>query len=399
MFGKKSDNSPQTAQRQSLLRANMQEMPEPLETRREPDYFVEPRWKRLTEYEKLLVYAQPNPHWIPGGFNWGDYTQKFSGGRDVWGNYFTELKSSNWYSFRDPNRRWQFPYVTEKAEEWRAKQRLLKTYVEDGQYRQIDPWWLNEIINKYYAAFLHHEYGLFAAHASPIRDCLSDVIRVAISTGCFDVLDSAQMIQAERIFWKRCYPELDESVEPSKQLWLEDASLKPVREAVEQLWKGTYDHLEAIFAIYMVHEPLFGRFARREFFTTMAPYFGDVITPMFLSWTIRSQHVDKDWAFDLFDTTLGQDAQFGAYNKKVMQMWLEKWAPQTIVAIQGFGGLWDKLEGRPQTQALGLAEARAQSIQRILTDWQAEFLERLGLSYPWERELESLQERVLVPVR
>jgi len=44
-----------------------------LSSQREFTFFAKPRWKKLTEYEKLLLYAQPNPDWIPGGLDWGDW--------------------------------------------------------------------------------------------------------------------------------------------------------------------------------------------------------------------------------------------------------------------------------------------------------------------------------------
>jgi methane monooxygenase component A beta chain len=44
------------------------------------NYFVKPRGRRLSEYEILCCYTQPTPDWIPGGLDWGDWTQKFHGG-------------------------------------------------------------------------------------------------------------------------------------------------------------------------------------------------------------------------------------------------------------------------------------------------------------------------------
>ena len=44
----------------------------------------------------------PNPDWIAGGLDWGDWTQKFHGGRPSWGNESTELRTTDWYRHRDP---------------------------------------------------------------------------------------------------------------------------------------------------------------------------------------------------------------------------------------------------------------------------------------------------------
>ena len=78
------------------------DIPEPIDTQRRMNYFVTPRGKRLSEYEILSLYTQPNPDWIAGGLDWGDWTQKFHGGRPSWGNESTELRTTDWYRHRDP---------------------------------------------------------------------------------------------------------------------------------------------------------------------------------------------------------------------------------------------------------------------------------------------------------
>jgi methane monooxygenase component A beta chain len=70
------------------------------------NYFVKPRGRRLSEYEILCCYTQPTPDWIPGGLDWGDWTQKFHGGRPSWGNETTEMHSTDWHKHRDPAKRW-----------------------------------------------------------------------------------------------------------------------------------------------------------------------------------------------------------------------------------------------------------------------------------------------------
>jgi hypothetical protein len=192
-----------------------------LSSQREFTFFAKPRWKKLTEYEKLLLYAQPNPDWIPGGLDWGDWPQRFPGGRDVWGNYFTELRCQDWYAFRDPAKRWQFVYVSEKGDEWRVLRRRLAAYADLELWRGIAPWWRDEILSRVWGAFLHHEYGVFNTLSSVARDALSDVIRTAVSTAAFDKLDNAQMIQMEKLFLAKLMPEgFNADIEHAKNFWL-----------------------------------------------------------------------------------------------------------------------------------------------------------------------------------
>jgi len=97
--------------RRLLLNPDFDEAVEPFETRRTMGYYANPYRKRISEYEKVLLYAQPSPDWIPGGLGLGGWTGKFAGGRGAWENYFTEAKSSDWFAFRDPGSRWEQPYV------------------------------------------------------------------------------------------------------------------------------------------------------------------------------------------------------------------------------------------------------------------------------------------------
>ena len=177
-----------------------------LNSQRKMNYFVEPRWKRLSEYEILTLYSQPNPDWIAGGLDWGDWTQKFHGGRPSWGNESTELRTTDWFRHRDPARRWHAPYVKDKAEEWRYTNRFLEAYSAEGAVRSIDPKWRDEILDKYWGALLFSEYGQFNAHSSVARDALSDTIRSTATFAGFDKVDNAQIIQLERNFLSKVSP-------------------------------------------------------------------------------------------------------------------------------------------------------------------------------------------------
>src|SRR3954470_14872987 len=99
-----------------------------LEERRTALYFAHPYGSRISEYEQVLLHAQPNPDWIGGGIGLGGWTTAFPGGRGAWENYSTEAKSSDWFVFRDPGGRWQRPYVAEKADGWREFRRLVGTF-------------------------------------------------------------------------------------------------------------------------------------------------------------------------------------------------------------------------------------------------------------------------------
>ncbi|MDF9393307.1 MULTISPECIES: aromatic/alkene monooxygenase hydroxylase subunit beta [Methylococcus] len=344
----------------------------PLDSNNKMGYFVTPRWKRLTEYEALTVYAQPNADWISGGLDWGDWTQKFHGGRPSWGNETTELRTVDWYKHRDPLRRWHAPYVKDKAEEWRYTDRFLQGYSADGQIRSMDPTWRDEFINRYWGAFLFNEYGLFNAHSQASREALSDVIRVSITFWGFDKIDLAQMIQLERGFLAKIVPGFDESTAVPKAEWTTGGIYKGARLAVEALWQEVFDWNESAFSVHAVYDALFGQFVRREFFQRLAPKFGDNLTPFFINQSQTYFQITKVGVHDLYYTTLGDDPEFGDYNRTVMRNWTGKWLEPTIAALRDFMGLFAKLPAGATDKEEIIA-----SLYRVVDDWIEDYASRI----------------------
>jgi hypothetical protein len=202
------------------------------------------------------------------------------------------------------------------------------------------------------------------AHASVVRDTFTDMIRVAVGTGALDHLDTAQMIQAEKMYLAQVRPDVDEDIAPPKEAWLSDPIFAGARTVVERLWGESYDAIETLFGLYMVYEPLFGRFARREFFYRHAALHGDHYTPQMIWSTLRAGEAASRWAFDLFQRVLGGDPAFGAYNVKVMQMWAETWLPLTLEAMSDLMPLWETTE-RLRTGSVGPHVAA----QRVVGEW------------------------------
>jgi len=340
---------------------------EPLDKQNKMNYFVKPRGRRLTEYEVLCCYAQPTPDWIPGGLDWGDWTQKFHGGRPSWGNETTELHSTDWHRHRDPALRWHALYVKDKAEEWRYTDRFLKAYSADGQVRSIDPVWRDEVLNDYLGAFCFSEYGLFNAHSSASRDCLGDTLRMSIAMIGLDKIDNAQMIQLERTFLAKLVPGFPESTAEPKKEWTQGAIYKSARETVEDIWQATYDWNEILWSGHMVYDALFGQFVRREFFLRLSSYFGDNLTPFFINQMQLYYSQTKGITGDMFFYCLADDVEFGDYNKRLMRAWTNKWLPRTVASLRDFMGIFSKIPVIPGVTSKDAIEA---ALIRVFDDWK-----------------------------
>ncbi len=348
--------------------------PGSLDTQRRMNYFVEPRGKRLSEYEILTLYTQPTPDWIPGGLDWGDWTQKFHGGRPSWGNEFTELHSSDWHLHRDPAKRWHMPYVKDKSEEWRYTTRFLESYAAEGSIRTMDTFWRDVMISGYWGAALFNEYGLFNAHSSVVRDCLSDTIRSSATFAGFDKIDVAQMIQAERAFIAKIVPGFDESTHQPKQIWLTDPVYRGARVLIEELWQGIQDFNEILWSAHCVYEPLFGQFLRREFFLAHAPRFGDSLTPFFINQSQVYFQTTRGAMTDLYLTCLADDQEFSAYNRRYLRAWTGKWLPQTVSALKDFMGIYAHIE---KIDGLSDKASVTAALHRVFGDWEADYASKI----------------------
>lgn len=347
---------------------------EALDTQRKMCYFVEPRGRRLTEYEVLSCYAQPTPDWIPGGLDWGDWTQKFHGGRASWGNETTELYTTDWHRHRDPARRWHAPYVKDKMEEWRYTDRFLKGYSADGTIRNMDPAWRDDVLNTYWGAFCFSEYGLFNAHSSASRDCLGDTIRQTITFVGLDKVDAAQMIQLERTFLAKLVDGFPESTDAPKKEWTQGTIYRGARETVEEIWGGTYDWNELMFATHAVYDPIFGQFVRREVFQRLASYHGDTLTPFFINQMQTMVHIGKDQMSDMLFYCLADNPEFSAYNRRVMRAWTDKWLDKTKDALKDFMSFFavtDSIPGVTDKDAISAA------LTRVITDWSEDFASKI----------------------
>jgi hypothetical protein len=360
--------SQSTVYRRALLNPASDGRPQVLEERRAALYFANPYGKRISEYEQVLLHAQPNPDWIPGGIGQGGWGTVFPGGRGTWENYFTEAKTSDWFAFRDPEGRWQRPYVAEKADEWREFQRLVATFTGQGLEGDVDHEWIEPVITTHLGALALHDYGAFMALGAPIRDCLVDTLRAAIVTASLDVLDNAQMILAEKIYWSQALPEVTAAAAPSETVWASSEVWRGARRFVEQLWGDTYDHIEVLFALHVVHEPLFGKLVRQEFFSKHAPAHGDAFTPRALWFSARAAEAAGRWIRELFGRTLAADPTFGEYNRRLMRYWAEKWVPLEIDALRDVTGLWSTTE---RLRASRASSGLVPSVERTARHWAA----------------------------
>ena len=130
--------------------------------------------------------------------------------------------------------------------------------------------------------------------------------------------------------------------------------------------------------MFMIHDPLYGVGVRNEFMERTCGIFGDTLTHLFLPDMDRAFRVARDWNFDLFHNILGDDPEFGAYNRKIMQVWLDRWLPKTCEAVRAFQGIYDLRETKTVLEQAPL-EKITPRLQRLISKWHETYIQPLGL--------------------
>jgi len=334
------------------------------------NYFLKPEGRRLNEYEQLIGFTMQSGDQLGGGIESGDFQQKHPGGRGAYVAETTELRSSDWWVFRDPNKNWFFPYVKAKSEEGRHTDRHLAAYSASGDIRGVNPEWLN-IVEGLYGGLVFMEYGLFNAHSSATKDSLSDFIKMWIAEIGFDKNDAAQMVQTQRVFINKILPSFPADLDSAKHMWMQLPVYSKMRETVQELWQGTYDWAEIIWSVHGVFDPIVGQFMRREFFSRLAPLYGDNLTPWIQSQAQDYAQTAKLGTKKLMVDVLSQDETFGAHNATVVDAWTEKWLPDTIASLKGFMAAYEMLP----YQVEGFTDKKSveASVRLVLNDWVTDF--------------------------
>src|SRR5437899_5810678 len=104
--------------------------------------YITPKRKRLTEYEAVTCYTQPNVH--GGGMQeCGDFRLR-PDGRPLWDVEASAIRYADWFAYRDPNQQWQRPYYVLQSQAEKSIDRATETAAATGMLSTINPVWLTD---------------------------------------------------------------------------------------------------------------------------------------------------------------------------------------------------------------------------------------------------------------
>jgi methane monooxygenase component A beta chain/propane monooxygenase small subunit len=338
-------------------------LPEGLAGKRDFDY-ITPKGRRLTEYEAVTCYTQPQP--TAGGIQTAGELMLRTSGRPIFDVAGTAVSADDWFAFRDPNQMWQRPYYELQTDAERAIERATTLAVSTGMLTSVDAAWLEDGVANAYLPFAHVEYGLFRSLNCAAREALSDTLTSVLVFNASDKLRHAQAISILGLDLEGAVPGFDGT--RGRTLWLEDPAWTPVRRLVEEVLCIT-DWAECIAAVNMAVEPLLGDPLRRLVFGVGASRHGDGIVPVVAGTATADWQRNATWTEEFCRFA----AAASPVNAKVLGEWRGTWLDRARpVAADLFGYLEGTL-GQPglAEQAGRAADEQVERTGRGLTDGQA----------------------------
>lgn len=336
----------------------------PSSTSRSYNYF-KPKKMRATMYEDVTVDVQPDPdRYLTQGWIYG-----FANSPGGYPHDWTELKSTNWHQFLDPNGEWEQTIYRNNANVVRQIQLNLDNAKRAGAYQHWPSNWVRFIEN-HLGAWMHVEHGLgMHVFLSEQRSAPTNMINNAIAVNSTHKLRFAQDLALYNLDLSES--EITFDGQAHKKVWQSDPAWQSVRKNVEEL-TAIGDWAESLFAANVIFESLVGVLFRSHLVMQVAARNGDYVTPALVG---AGEH---DYARDLGYTRvlfrmLTDDEEHAEHNKAVLQGWLDKWVPVSVQAARELQPLWSQ----PNEKVVSFAESWATT-----TDGFRSLLSDLNLAEP-----------------
>ncbi len=344
--------------------AGMQEFPS--STSRSYNYFI-PQKRRATVYEDVTMDVQPDPdRHLTQGWLYG-FADSPGGYPQEW----TEVKSSDWHEFLDPNEEWEQTIYRNNSNVVRQIELNLANAKEAGAYAHWSPTW-TKFVAENVGAWMHAEHGLgMHVFVAAQRCAPTNMINNAVCVNSAHKLRFAQDLALFNLDLSESLEAFDGQVH--KDTWQNNPSWQGVRENVELL-TAVGDWAEAVFAANVVFESLVGVLFRSDLLMQIAARNGDYITPSLIGAGEHDYNRDLRYSRALF-TMLAHDPKHAADNKVTMQSWVDKWVPVSSRAAHELQPIWSQ----PAERAVTFADSFGAATTDFIT-----LITELGLTTPKE---------------
>ena len=296
--------------------------------------YIKPRNRRLSEYEAVTCYTQPDPE----GFDKEGWFLRTTEGRTAWMRDSTKLTHPHWFAFRDPASQWQRTYVRMQAEQERSIERVCEDAAASGSFNGFDPTWTSEILGGHYRIWSFFEYGVFRAFAQAQREALSDTIG---NVFVFESVDRVRHAQAVVLYLMELEDHIDGFVDSgAKERWLGDEVYQPLRSLAEHLI-ALPDWAELAVATNLVVDPIVSEVCLSQLVRRFGPFHGDSVTPFIVSTTERDRRRNLAWTEEFVRMVTAADLDQADTNRAIIQGWIDHWTPVALEVARSLAGVYD----------------------------------------------------------
>jgi|FaiFalDrversion3_1042247.scaffolds.fasta_scaffold00025_6 phenol hydroxylase P1 protein len=291
-------------------------------------------------YEEAVLFVQQKENF--------HYRPAYAPDKEIYDPAYTKLRMRDYaayYTFLDPQQYYYFTYCSARARSYEILEKDLEL-AEERQLFCLANDQVREVIASYLPQLRHYEWGasIVAAHATRFSYGTSIESRFAFEA--FDRYGNAQTIGKVLLRWKQ--NEQVDLLSESKQRWLGDEPLQPLRKMIEHLWVVTgEDWAEAVFGLALLDAIVYPLLFRGldDFYLRSGAMGLVLLNRHFYEFYVEK----KVFIQTLFRTFLG-DIEHGGENKKQLAAWAAKWQPMADAAFQGLARLVEGVGGSPHCE-------------------------------------------------
>lgn len=265
---------------------------------------------RLNEYEELTQLLQWHAPWHINGD---------SPSHQVWSDDSTELRSSDWESYRSPDKLYYRTYVSSQAKADRAVSTAFDFAAESGQLESVDSARV-ERLRGLLPGTQFADWGLCIVHQHTTRFALSSWVAGATDVMMFDELRHAQLYGRLTLN----YDEVHGGFDRGQEVWLSEPRFQGSRRVVEELI-STLDWGKATILGSLVVEPHITA-VQQALLEEGGLAAGDPLTS-FVCNSIRHDKRRHRASAGALLRLVSDDTQFGDDNRRIIQGWLAEWLP------------------------------------------------------------------------
>lgn len=278
--------------------------------------------RRLSEYEELSQLLQWHPPYHMNGVARPSY--------EVWTDKSTMLRSSDWDSYRAPDKLYYRSYTALQSKADRAVHVAFDFANEDGMLAGVDSEHV-ERMRELIGALQYPEWGLCMLHQHATRFALSSWIAGATEFMMFDELRHAQLYGRLAL----AYGEAHGGFGAGHEQWMSSSRFQPVRQLTEEML-ALLDWGQGIVVADVLFEPVLTA-AVRAALTAGSARSGDSLTP-FVCRSIETDKARHRADARAFLQLVCQDETHGEANRALVREWSSQWVPRIIAAGHALAG-------------------------------------------------------------